>query len=61
MRTGHDAEVPDVSYNAAIYNGVIVAWNGAFYRFGGTSAGSPQWAAHHGDSPTRSRQAASAS
>lgn len=37
--------VPDVSYNAAIFNGVIVAWNGAFYRFGGTSAGPPQWAA----------------
>jgi subtilase family serine protease len=36
--------VPDVSYNAAVFNGVIVAWNGAFYRFGGTSAGSPQWA-----------------
>jgi subtilase family serine protease len=36
--------VPDVSYNAAVYNGVIVAWQGAFYRFGGTSAGSPQWA-----------------
>jgi subtilase family serine protease len=43
----HDSvrEVPDVSYNAAVFNGVIVAWKGAYYRFGGTSAGSPQWAA----------------
>jgi len=38
-------EVPDVSYNAAVFNGVIVAWEGGFWRFGGTSAGSPQWAA----------------
>jgi subtilase family serine protease len=38
-------EVPDVSYNAAVYHGVIVAFHGSFYRFGGTSAGSPQWAA----------------
>jgi subtilase family serine protease len=36
--------VPDVSYNAAVYNGVITAWQGQFWRFGGTSAGSPQWA-----------------
>jgi subtilase family serine protease len=38
-------EVPDVSYNAAVYQGVIVVYDGAFYRFGGTSAGSPQWSA----------------
>jgi subtilase family serine protease len=38
-------EVPDVSYNAAVFNGVIVAWQGTFFRFGGTSAGTPQWAA----------------
>jgi subtilase family serine protease len=38
-------EVPDVSYNAAVFNGVIVAFGGRFFRFGGTSAGSPQWAA----------------
>ena len=38
-------EVPDVSYNAAVFNGVIVVFDGNFYRFGGTSAGSPQWAA----------------
>ena len=36
--------VPDVSYNAAVFQGVIVALDGVFYRFGGTSAGSPQWA-----------------
>ncbi len=43
--------VPDVSYSADVYNGVLVAasaLNGgvpAFFIFGGTSAGSPQWAA----------------
>jgi subtilase family serine protease len=42
--------VPDVSYNAAINHGVLVAFSltdpvGTFYVFGGTSAGSPQWAA----------------
>jgi subtilase family serine protease len=44
----HDSsmrEVPDVSYNAAVLEGLIVAWQGSFFRFGGTSAGSPQWAA----------------
>jgi subtilase family serine protease len=42
---------PDVAYNAAILNGVVVRWSeegfappNAFFRFGGTSAGSPQWA-----------------
>jgi subtilase family serine protease len=43
--------VPDVTYSADVYNGVLVvfsAGNGgtpAFFIFGGTSAGSPQWAA----------------
>jgi subtilase family serine protease len=42
--------VPDVSYSASINHGVIGAWNvtskdGGFFIFGGTSAGSPQWAA----------------
>jgi subtilase family serine protease len=41
--------VPDVAYNAAIYHGVLVYWAvndfGGAYLFGGTSAGSPQWAA----------------
>jgi len=42
--------IPDVSYNAAINGGVLVAWSAipdqaGFYIVGGTSAGSPQWAA----------------
>ena len=41
---------PDVSYNAAVLHGVLTYLNipgvtPGFYRFGGTSAGSPQWAA----------------
>lgn len=36
--------VPDVSYDAAIDGGVIVAFEGSFYIFGGTSSGSPQMA-----------------
>jgi subtilase family serine protease len=41
--------VPDVAYNASVNGGVLVAWGvpfgvGAFFIFGGTSAGSPQWA-----------------
>jgi subtilase family serine protease len=42
---------PDVAYNASVLQGVIVAWAeeglapNAFFRIGGTSAGSPQWAA----------------
>jgi subtilase family serine protease len=40
---------PDVSYNAAIFHGVLVYLNipglpAGFYLFGGTSCGSPQWA-----------------
>jgi subtilase family serine protease len=43
-------EVPDVSYDAAILHGVIVvdttfSPDGAFWLVGGTSSGSPQWAA----------------
>lgn len=44
--------IPDVSYNAAINGGVLVFWSATtnpkavgFYIVGGTSAGSPQWAA----------------
>lgn len=46
--------VPDVSYNAAIYHGVLTFYDiynangtgiGSIYLVGGTSAGSPQWAA----------------
>jgi subtilase family serine protease len=42
--------VPDISYNAAIIGGVLAVWStsgqGAnlVFRFGGTSAGAPQWA-----------------
>ncbi|GAC1624773.1 MAG: S53 family peptidase [Ktedonobacteraceae bacterium] len=41
--------VPDVAYNADVNGGVLVAWGvpagvGHFFIFGGTSAGSPQWA-----------------
>ncbi len=41
--------VPDVAYNGGVVGGVIVAWfvpfgPGAFFIFGGTSAGTPQWA-----------------
>ena len=40
---------PDVSYNAAVLHGVLTyldPFRGTgFYLFGGTSAGSPQWAA----------------
>ncbi len=41
---------PDVSYNSAVNGGVFVYWSAisseaGFYIFGGTSAGSPQWAA----------------
>jgi subtilase family serine protease len=43
--------VPDVAYNAAIIGGVLAVWSSSgqganlVFRFGGTSAGSPQWAA----------------
>jgi subtilase family serine protease len=36
--------VPDVAYNAAVNGGVLVALEGNFFLFGGTSCGSPQWA-----------------
>jgi subtilase family serine protease len=44
--------VPDVSYNGDVNGGILIAWSqgqesqvGLIYEFGGTSAGSPQWAA----------------
>jgi subtilase family serine protease len=44
--------VPDVSYSGDVNNGLLIAWSqgdptqvGGIYVFGGTSAGSPQWAA----------------
>jgi subtilase family serine protease len=41
--------VPDLSLNAGVVGGVIVAWSapygpGYFFLFGGTSAGAPEWA-----------------
>jgi subtilase family serine protease len=47
---GKQRGVPDVSYNAAVFHGVLTYLNipgipVGFYLFGGTSAGSPQWAA----------------
>jgi subtilase family serine protease len=47
---GKQRAVPDVAYNAAILHGVLTYLDipgvpPGFYRFGGTSAGSPQWAA----------------
>ncbi len=38
--------VPDVSYNANPSTGVS-AYNGTWWKMGGTSAGAPQWAAIH--------------
>ncbi|MBU6401766.1 MAG: S53 family peptidase [Verrucomicrobia bacterium] len=40
-----DRGVPDVAYLANPNYGVYVAYNGAWYEFGGTSVGAPQWAA----------------
>jgi subtilase family serine protease len=45
---GKQRAVPDVGYNAAILHGVLTYLDipglaAGFYRFGGTSAGSPQW------------------
>jgi subtilase family serine protease len=50
LHGGKQRAVPDVAYNAAILHGVLTYLNipglaPGFYRFGGTSAGSPQWAA----------------
>jgi subtilase family serine protease len=37
--------VPDVAYDAdTTHSGVIVVWSAQYWRFGGTSVGSPQWA-----------------
>jgi subtilase family serine protease len=50
FRGGKQRGVADVSYNAAVLHGVLTYLDipgipAGFYRFGGTSAGSPQWAA----------------
>jgi subtilase family serine protease len=47
---GKQRGAPDVSYSAAVYHGVLTYLDipglpVGFYLFGGTSAGSPQWAA----------------
>jgi subtilase family serine protease len=46
---GKQRAVPDVAYNGAILHGVLVyqgeAGGSGWFRFGGTSCGSPQWAA----------------
>jgi subtilase family serine protease len=47
---GKQRAVPDVAYSGAVLHGVLTYLNipgipAGFYRFGGTSAGSPQWAA----------------
>jgi subtilase family serine protease len=46
----HQKGVPDIAYNAAVLHGVLTRLDipglaPGFYTFGGTSAGSPQWAA----------------
>jgi subtilase family serine protease len=50
LHGGKQRAVPDIAYNAAILHGVLTYLNipgipAGFYRFGGTSAGSPQWSA----------------
>ena len=50
VHDGNVRAVPDVAFNAAVFHGVLTYLNipgipAGFYRFGGTSAGSPQWAA----------------
>jgi subtilase family serine protease len=42
---GEQRGEPDVSYSAAVLHGVLTRFFGSWYLFGGTSAGSPQWAA----------------
>jgi subtilase family serine protease len=47
---GKQLGVPDVAYNAAVLHGVLTYLDipglaAGWYRFGGTSAGSPQWSA----------------
>jgi subtilase family serine protease len=47
---GKQRGVPDVAYSAAVYHGALTYIDipgipAGFYLFGGTSAGSPQWAA----------------
>lgn len=50
--SGKSRGVPDVAYSGDVNNGLLIAWSeddianlGDIFIFGGTSAGSPQWAA----------------
>lgn len=50
LHGGKQRPVPDVAYNGAVLHGVLTyldipGIDPGFYRFGGTSAGAPQWAA----------------
>ncbi len=45
IKDGKSRAVPDVSYDAAVLHGVLTFYQGQVFLFGGTSAGSPQWAA----------------
>jgi hypothetical protein len=45
--TGTKRTIPDVSYDANPSTGFPVHFNGLWQKFGGTSAGAPQWAAIH--------------
>ena len=50
LHGGKQRAVPDVAYNAAVLHGVLTYLNipgvpVGFFRFGGTSAGAPQWSA----------------
>ncbi|MGA2513866.1 MAG: S53 family peptidase [Candidatus Limnocylindrales bacterium] len=41
---GNHRGVPDVAYDGGVDGGVLACFDGTWYDFGGTSAGSPQWA-----------------
>jgi subtilase family serine protease len=50
LQGGHQRAVPDIAYNGAILHGVLTyldfpGQSVGFFRFGGTSCGSPQWSA----------------
>ena len=49
IKDGKARAVPDVAYSAAIFHGILIQYlvghGGGTFLFGGTSCGSPQWAA----------------
>ncbi len=45
IKDGKTRAVPDVGYSAAVLHGVLTFYQGGWFLFGGTSAGSPQWSA----------------